>query len=129
MAEEQTGHISGSAIWSRLGVLRQLLDAAELTLDTTRFLGPADAAAHRAEYLAKLQRVSGWALRDAVTDALQYGMPWRELVEPCQMPLATLHRQYKAGGRIIVREDLAQELSWPDIYELFSPESGEHSES
>lgn len=129
MTEEQTAHISSSAIRSRLDNLRQLLDAAESTLDTTRFLGPRHAAVLRARHLAGLQRVSGWALRDAVTDALQHGMPWRELVEPCQIPLATLHRQYKAGGRIIVREDLARELSWPDIHELFSSEPGEHPES
>lgn len=57
-----------------------------------------------AAYLAKLQRLSGWALREAVSDAIEEGTTWRGMAPHVQVPFGTLHRQYRAGGRIVVSD-------------------------
>lgn len=104
----------------RIAAMRELLDKAESTLTNTlaatdNSVGTAgDAAAIRADHLAKLQRLSGWALRDAVTDGLQHGMTWRWMGTACQLPVVTLHRQYHAGSRIVVRDNVSQELDYTD---------------
>ncbi|MCA4727152.1 hypothetical protein [Mycolicibacterium fortuitum] len=101
----------------RIAAMRELLDKAESTLTNIGAapLGTAgDAAAIRADHLAKLQRLSGWALRDAVTDGLQHGMTWRWMGTACQLPVGTLHRQYHAGGRIVVRDNVSLELDYTD---------------
>lgn len=104
----------------RIAAMRELLDKAESTLtnslaETDDSVGAAgDAAAIRTDHLAKLQRLSGWALRDAVTDGLQHGMTWRWMATACQLPVGTLHRQYHAGGRIVVRDNVSQELDYAD---------------
>ncbi|MFI9507272.1 hypothetical protein [Nocardia sp. NPDC052566] len=101
--------------------MRELLDKAEATLDPdfgTIHSDPVarrgNAAAIRADYLAKLQRVSGWVLRDAVADGLAHEMTWRWMGVSCQLPVGTLHRQYKAGGRIVVRDNVTQELDYTE---------------
>ncbi|WP_301122572.1 hypothetical protein [Mycolicibacterium fortuitum] len=108
-------------IRQRLMLMRELLDKAESTLADDFGATMSDpearrgnAAAIRADYLAKLQRLSGWALRDAVTDGLQHGMTWRWMATACQLPVGTLHRQYHAGGRIVVRDNVIQELDYTD---------------
>lgn len=101
----------------RIAAMRDLLDKAEATLtnlDAAPLRTAGDAASIRADYLAKLQRLSGWALRDAVTDGLQHGMTWRWMANVCQLPVGTLHRQYHAGGRIVVRDNVSQELDYTD---------------
>jgi len=57
-----------------------------------------------AAHLAKLQRLSGWALRQAVSDAIETGMTWRGIAPHVQVPFGTLHRQYRAGSRIVVSD-------------------------
>lgn len=111
-------------IRQRLRLMRELLDKAESTLAADFGATMSDpearrgnAAAIRADYLAKLQRLSGWALRDAVTDGLQHGMTWRWMGTTCQLPVGTLHRQFNAGGRIVVHDNVTQE---PDY---FAPEA------
>lgn len=32
----------------------------------------------------------------------------------CQLPVGTLHRQYKAGGRIVVRDNVTQKIDYAD---------------
>jgi hypothetical protein len=102
--------------------MRELLDRAEGTLaadsgevtDRDSISRRGDAAAIRADYLAKLQRLSGWALRDAVSDGLEHGMTWRWMGTVCQLPVGTLHRQYKARGRIVVRDEVTQTLDYTE---------------
>ncbi|ART74395.1 hypothetical protein BTO20_37900 (plasmid) [Mycobacterium dioxanotrophicus] len=114
--QRMTDTIIDKDIRERLRLMRELLGKAESTLGEDFGSAIADpvarrgnAAAIRADYLAKLQRVSGWALRDAVTDGLQHGMTWRWMGTASQLPVGTLHRQYNAGGRIVVHDDVTQE--------------------
>jgi hypothetical protein len=58
-----------------------------------------------AEALAKVQRLSGWAMRSAIAVALDGGADWTGLCAHAQVPIGTLQRQWRHGGRIIV-EDL-----------------------
>ncbi|WP_396912822.1 hypothetical protein [Mycolicibacterium sp.] len=113
-----TDTISDEDIRQRLRLMRELLDKAESTLaaDFGTIADPVvqrgNAAAIRADYLAKLQRLSGWALRDAVTDGLQHGMTWRWMATTCQLPVGTLHRHYNNGGRIVVHDSVTQEPNY-----------------
>lgn len=114
-----TDTISDEDIRRRLRQMRELLDKAESTLVadfgatiTDPIAQRGNAAAIRADYLAKLQRLSGWALRDAVTDGLQHGMTWRWMGTASQLPVGTLHRQYNAGGRVVVRDNVTQEPNY-----------------
>lgn len=86
------------------------------TVDTTRmldrlsdYLRAAREARHpaiRAQYLAQLQRLSGHALYEAVTECRQADPPmtWRNIAPAVQVPFGTLYRQYQAGGRIVVSD-------------------------
>lgn len=58
----------------------------------------------RATALAQLQRLSGWALRDAVDECRDEGLAWRDIAPAAQIPFGTLYRQYKAGGRIVIHD-------------------------
>lgn len=113
---ESTGNATPTedAVRRRLAQMRVLLDKAEATLAATPIDRQGDAAAIRADYLAKLQRLSGWALRDAVGDGLLHGMTWRWMGTVCQLPVGTLHRQFKAGGRIVVRDNVTQTIDHAD---------------
>lgn len=85
-----------------------------------------------ADYLAKVQRLSGWALREAVSGAIEDGMTWRGMAPHVQVPFGTLHRQYRGGGRIVVSDPgPPTEEAWevpdddpvpagPDIFGLIS---------
>jgi DNA-binding SARP family transcriptional activator len=69
-------------------------------------IGDARAAAHpvlRAQRLAQVQRQSGWALREAVTECRErLGMTWRDTAAALQVPFGTLYRQYRDGGPIML---------------------------
>jgi DNA-binding SARP family transcriptional activator/DNA-binding transcriptional ArsR family regulator len=57
----------------------------------------------RGRHLAQVQRRSGWALRQAVTECREhFGMTWRDTASALRMPYPTLFRQYQAGGRLTV---------------------------
>ena len=75
----------------------------------TEELGKARGAGHpagRARHLAQVQRLSGWALRQAVATCHEdQGMALRDTASAVQMPFAVLSRQYEAGGRIVVDDD------------------------
>src|SRR3954447_23953502 len=47
--------------------------------------------------LGELQRLTGWALRAAVSDARASGMSWRALAKVVGVPATTLHLQFKTG--------------------------------
>lgn len=126
MGDNETGVYVGKEDAHHIAQIRELLDKAAATLDPEFGVATwgsddrrrlANAAAIRAEYLAKLQRVSGWALRDAVASGVQNGMTWRWMGMSCQLPVGTLHRQYKAGGRIVVRDNVTQELDYTEPVE------------
>ena len=72
-------------------------------------LGKARGAGHpagQARHLAQVQRLSGWALRQAVATCREdQGMTWRDIASAVQIPFAVLSRQYEAGGRIVVDDD------------------------
>jgi DNA-binding SARP family transcriptional activator len=72
----------------------------------TEELGKARCAGHpadQAQHLAQVQRLSGWALRQAVATCHEgHGMAWHDTASAVQLPLAVLSRQYEAGGRIVV---------------------------
>lgn len=72
----------------------------------TEELGKARDAGHpagQARHLAQVQRLSGWALRQAVATCHEdHGMAWRDTASAVQIPFAVLSRQYEAGGRIVV---------------------------
>jgi hypothetical protein len=57
--------------------------------------------------LARIQRLTGHAMRVAVTEcrAPEPPIPWRNLAAPAQMPWGTLYRQYHAGGRLVIGDD------------------------
>jgi DNA-binding SARP family transcriptional activator len=60
----------------------------------------------RGRHLAQVQRRSGWALRQAVTECREhFGMTWRDTASALQMPYPALFRQYQAGGRLTVDGD------------------------
>ena len=104
----------------RLDRMRELVEKAQSTFDSPDERR-GDAAAIRAGYLAQLQRLSGWALRDAVTDARLRDMTWRWLAVSCQLPVGTLHRQYSAGGRIVVGDNVTQHPNFDEPNEKPAP--------
>ena len=123
MVNDALDRLSDDDVHRRIAAMRELLERAESTLTKVpaatdnSMTSRGDAAAIRADCLAKLQRLSGWALRDAVTDGLQHGMTWRWMGTACQLPVGTLHRQYHAAGRIVVRDNVSQELVYTDPQE------------
>jgi DNA-binding SARP family transcriptional activator/DNA-binding transcriptional ArsR family regulator len=77
-----------------------LLDRVADDLDRAR---DAVHPAVRGRHLAQVQRRSGWALRQAVTECREhFGMTWRDTASALRMPYPTLFRQYQAGGRLTV---------------------------
>ncbi|WP_218025211.1 hypothetical protein [Nocardia jejuensis] len=42
------------------------------------------------------------------------GMTSRWMAMSCQLPVGTMHRQYAAGRRIVVRDNVTQELDYSD---------------
>ncbi|GAB2859855.1 hypothetical protein GCM10027176_72580 [Actinoallomurus bryophytorum] len=75
----------------------------------TEELGKARGAGHpagQARHLAQVQRLSGWALRQAVATCHEdQGMTWPDTASAVQIPSTVLSRQYEAGGRIVVDDD------------------------
>ncbi|WP_433334461.1 BTAD domain-containing putative transcriptional regulator [Spirillospora sp. CA-294931] len=81
------------------GVFARLADD---LLEARRAVDPAV----RARLIAQVQRQSGWALRQAVTECRErLGMTWRDTASTLQVPYTTLYRQYQAGGRLVVGEN------------------------
>lgn len=72
--------------------------------DLTREAQAAATAQQRVEALARLQRLSGWALRDAVDELQESGVGYREIAPSIQVPWQTLYAQHVKGGRIVVRD-------------------------
>jgi hypothetical protein len=52
--------------------------------------------------LAAAQRLLGWAMRAHVASCRDDDVPWRAIATLIGVPVATLHRQFKAGGPIVV---------------------------
>jgi predicted ATPase/DNA-binding CsgD family transcriptional regulator len=74
-----------------------------------------DDPARRSELIARVQRISGRALRASVGEARAAGVSWRELGRTLQVPFGTLHRQYAAGSDLqIVRPGDADRPPPPD---------------
>jgi len=66
----------------------------------------------RISSLAELQRVGAFALRAAVAEARERGVPWRELAKALGVPVTTLHQQYRAGhGLTVPARDLDSALA------------------
>jgi hypothetical protein len=57
-----------------------------------------------AEHIAKVQRLSQYALHQAVTEAHEAGLSWRSIAPAAQMYFQTLHRQWSKGKRLILSD-------------------------
>ncbi|MEV7629806.1 LuxR C-terminal-related transcriptional regulator [Actinoplanes sp. NPDC089786] len=74
--------------------LRQLTAVAESA-------GNASEAAAIAAAFAEAQRVAAWGLRSAVELGRDRGLSWRQLADLIDIPVSTLHRQYRSGTAIL----------------------------
>jgi hypothetical protein len=59
----------------------------------------------RARYAAQLQRLTGWVLRDAVTQSREADVSWRDIARRTEIPFDALRQQYDDGGQIFVGDD------------------------
>jgi hypothetical protein len=58
----------------------------------------------RARYAVAVQRLSGWVLRDAIEQAREEGISWRDIARRTEVPFDRLYRHFQADGRIVVGE-------------------------
>ena len=77
----------------------------ELLIQLAQALKVEPSPAIRARYAAQLQRLTGWVLRDAVTESREAEVSWRDISRRTEIPFDALRRQYDDGGRITAGDD------------------------
>jgi hypothetical protein len=79
-------------------MLKRVLAEAQRALD-------AGDPANRADIIAKLvQPYAGWALRWAIEDCRERGMPWTAIASILERPYSTILRQMQAGGPVYAHQ-------------------------